>query len=122
MDSGTLAVQYGYDPWGKVLSDTGSNTAIANLNPQHYRSYYYDDDADLYYSLQHIDFNIKGTKSNGVWSLTVTVTDTNDFDSLRIISEGVTFGNAANDLGWAMQRVGMMTTYDVSVSYQLRWS
>lgn len=52
----------------------------------------------------------------------MTATDTYDFDSLRIISEGVTFGNAANDLGWAMQRVGTMTTYDVSVSYQLRWS
>lgn len=44
MDSGTLAVQYEYDPWGKVLSGTGSNTAIANLNPQHYRNYYYDNE------------------------------------------------------------------------------
>lgn len=49
MDSGTLAVQYEYDPWGKVLSGTGSNTAIANLNPQHYRGYYYGNDTGLYY-------------------------------------------------------------------------
>ena len=77
--------------------------------------------ADLYYSLQHVNFNVRGTKSNGVWNLTVTVTDTYNFDNLRIISEGLNFGNAANDLGWMMQKVGMMTPYDVSVSYQLKW-
>lgn len=46
---GTLIANYTYDPWGKVLSITGSNTAIGNLNPFRYRGYYYDSDIDLYY-------------------------------------------------------------------------
>lgn len=49
MDSGTLAVQYGYDPLGKVLSGTGSNTAIANLNSLRYRGYIYDSETGFYY-------------------------------------------------------------------------
>ena len=77
--------------------------------------------ADLYYSLQHISFNVRGNKANGVWHLTITVTDTYNFDNLRLFSNGLTFGNAANDLGWIMQRVGMMTPYSVEVSYQIQW-
>ena len=45
----TLVAQYEYDPWGKVLSVTGSNTDIANLNPLRYRGYYYDTETGFYY-------------------------------------------------------------------------
>ena len=76
--------------------------------------------ADLYYSLQHVSFNVRGTKSRGVWNLTITVWDTYNFDNIRSFS-GLSFGNAANDLGWAMQRIGMMTPYNISVSYRIRW-
>ncbi len=38
-----------YDPWGKVLSVTGSDTVIGNLNPFRYRGYYYDNETGLYY-------------------------------------------------------------------------
>ena len=47
--SGVVVASYTYDPWGKVTSVSGSNLAIANLNPFRYRSYYYDDDIDMYY-------------------------------------------------------------------------
>jgi RHS repeat-associated protein len=77
-------------------------------------------DADLYYSLQTISFNIFGSKTDGVWNLTITINDTYDFDNIRSFSK-FSFGNLANDLGWAMQRVGMMTTYKFSVNYSLRW-
>ncbi len=76
--------------------------------------------ADLYYSLQHVSFNVSGTKSRGVWNLTITVWDTYNFDNIRSFSK-LSFGNAANDLGWAMQRIGMMTPYYISVSYRIRW-
>ena len=46
---GDLKVSYAYDPWGKVLSVTGSDTVIGNLNPFRYRGYYYDDETGLYY-------------------------------------------------------------------------
>ena len=37
---------YRYDPWGKILSVTGSYAA---LNPIRYRGYYYDSETGLYY-------------------------------------------------------------------------
>lgn len=77
-------------------------------------------DSDLYYSLQHVNFWIKGKKSNGIWTLTITVSDRYDFDNIRSFSK-ITFGNAANDLGWAMQQIGMMTPYQFSVKYTIRW-
>ena len=43
---GTIVASYTYDPWGKVLSATGS---MANINPIRYRSYYYDTETELYY-------------------------------------------------------------------------
>jgi len=46
---GTLVAEYEYDPWGAVISVTGSNTALANTNPFRYRSYYYDSDSGMYY-------------------------------------------------------------------------
>ena len=76
--------------------------------------------ADLYYSLQHVSFSIKGIKKRGVWYLTISVHDTYDFDNIRSFSK-FSFGNAANDLGWAMQRVGMMTPYRISVTYNIKW-
>ena len=46
---GNLIASYTYDAWGKVTSVTGSNTAIGELNPFRYRSYYYDSDIQMYY-------------------------------------------------------------------------
>lgn len=40
---------YTYDSWGKLVSITGSNTEIGNLNPFRYRGYYYDSETGLYY-------------------------------------------------------------------------
>ena len=48
-NSGNLITSYAYDAWGKVLSVTGSNTELGNLNPFRYRSYYYDSDIKMYY-------------------------------------------------------------------------
>ncbi len=48
-DNGNLVVSYAYDAWGKVLSVTGLNTEIGNLNPFRYRSYYYDIETEFYY-------------------------------------------------------------------------
>ena len=72
--------------------------------------------SDLYYSMQTVSFQVRGSKWSGVWYLTITVTDTYDFDNVRSFS-GISFGNAANDLGWTMQRIGMLTIYPISVTY-----
>ena len=45
-ENGTLAGSYTYDPWGKVLTCTGT---IAEINPIRYRSYYYDTETGYYY-------------------------------------------------------------------------
>ena len=43
---GTEVASYTYDPWGKVISSSGS---MANINPIRYRSYYYDTETGFYY-------------------------------------------------------------------------
>ena len=48
--SGAQIVSYQYDPWGKVLSVSGSEaSAIGQLNPIRYRGYYYDTETGFYY-------------------------------------------------------------------------
>ncbi|MBP5551260.1 MAG: RHS repeat-associated core domain-containing protein [Bacilli bacterium] len=48
--SGIVRVTYEYSAYGDVLSISGSYAStIGNLNPIRYRSYYYDDDTEMYY-------------------------------------------------------------------------
>ena len=48
--SGSQIVSYQYDPWGKVLSVSGSEAAsIGQINPIRYRGYYYDTETGFYY-------------------------------------------------------------------------
>ena len=48
--SGSQIVSYQYDPWGKVLSVSGSEAStIGQLNPIRYRGYYYDTETGFYY-------------------------------------------------------------------------
>ena len=49
-NSGTKVVSYTYDPWGEILSVTGTlATTIGQLNPIRYRGYYYDNETGYYY-------------------------------------------------------------------------
>ena len=45
--SGNLVAKYKYDPYGNILSTTGSKADI--YNPLRYRGYYYDTETGLYY-------------------------------------------------------------------------
>ena len=45
-ETGTAVAAYAYDPWGKLLSATGT---LAETNPLRYRGYYYDAETALYY-------------------------------------------------------------------------
>ena len=48
--SGSQIVSYQYDPWGKVLSVSGSEAStIGQINPIRYRGYYYDSETGFYY-------------------------------------------------------------------------
>ena len=48
--SGQTVVSYEYDPWGNILSVTGSMASTLGVaNPFRYRSYYYDTESGLYY-------------------------------------------------------------------------
>ena len=48
--SGTLVVEYKYDPWGSLLSITGSLAeTLGKRNPFRYRGYVYDEETGLYY-------------------------------------------------------------------------
>ena len=44
--NGTVMASYDYDPYGKVLSATGT---LANINPLHYRGYVCDQETGFYY-------------------------------------------------------------------------
>ena len=43
---GAIVASYSYDPWGKVLTSSGS---LADVNPLRYRGYYYDTETGFYY-------------------------------------------------------------------------
>ncbi|MDY3064842.1 MAG: RHS repeat-associated core domain-containing protein, partial [Oscillospiraceae bacterium] len=47
--SGLPLCSYTYDAWGNVLSITGEDTEIGELNPIRYRGYYQDVETGLYY-------------------------------------------------------------------------
>ena len=44
--SGKAVASYSYDPYGAVISKSGS---LADLNPLRYRGYYYDTETGFYY-------------------------------------------------------------------------
>ena len=44
--SGATVASYEYDPFGNIISQSGS---MATINPLCYRGYYYDADLDMYY-------------------------------------------------------------------------
>ena len=48
--AGQTVVSYEYDPWGNILSTSGSMAATLGAdNPFRYRGYYYDNESGLYY-------------------------------------------------------------------------
>ena len=61
-ENGTKVVNYIYDPYGRILKLTDtSGINIGTLNPFRYRSYYYDDELDVYYlqSRYYYPYNMK---------------------------------------------------------------
>ena len=80
------------------------------------------DDPDLYYSVQHITLSFSGTKEGDTWHFKISGVDLYDFDTLRLLHDGLSIGNAANDMGWFMQRTGVMTTYGIWVDFEMEYS
>ena len=70
-------------------------------------------DRDLYYAFQHMVIKFRYDKR--IKKYVVSMDDTYDFDEMRKIltDAGVSFANAANNLGLFMQKCGMMIPYDV---------
>ena len=74
-------------------------------------------DTDLYYSIHIANCRVHGQLYCGVWYVYVSVSDTYDFTEIQTFSS-LTFGHLANDLGFLMQKIGMMIPYSFSVSYR----
>ena len=74
-------------------------------------------DADLYYAIQHMSITL--TYDSKKKKYKVTMYDRYDFDSWRKIfsKTGISFANAANNLGLLMQKCGMMIPYDISLQF-----
>ena len=59
--SGTEVVKYIYDPWGKILSTTGSlASTVGTVQPFRYRGYVYDVETELYY--------LRSRYYNSIWN------------------------------------------------------
>ncbi len=76
-------------------------------------------DPDCYYSMQKVKFTLSGKKTRGRWELNVTVWDTYDFTEIRTFGKKikVSIGNAANDLGYVLQKTGQGKAYDWKVKF-----
>ena len=46
LDFLSVVASYTYDPWGKIISSSGT---LADINPLRYRGYYYDSETGFYY-------------------------------------------------------------------------
>ena len=46
LDFLSVVASYTYDPWGKIISSSGT---LADINPLRYRGYYYDTETGFYY-------------------------------------------------------------------------
>ena len=46
VNSRNTVASYTYDPWGKIISSSGT---LADINPLRYRGYYYDSETGFYY-------------------------------------------------------------------------
>ena len=77
-----------------------------------------DSEADLYYAAQKVNYRAWGRKENGKWKIDIIVWDTYDFGEYRIISEGFSFANAANDLGTTLEIMGEMDPYSWWARYE----
>ena len=75
-------------------------------------------DNDLYFSLQHDWYKVKGHMFKGEWHLTVYITDRYDFDTIRLSGENV-FANSANNMGYFLQIAGYIVPYNISVIYDV---
>lgn len=74
-------------------------------------------EGDLHYCIQHCTVFVNEVFFEGRRGIRVIVTDAYNFDDFRLISDGITFSNAANDLGYALQLSNMLTWYNFEVSF-----
>ena len=74
-------------------------------------------DADLYYAIQHMVITV--TYDSKKKKYKVKLYDTYDFTEWRKIfsKTGVSFSNAANNLGLVMQKCGMMIPYKIDLQF-----
>ena len=77
---------------------------------------------DVYYAIHSASIFVRGTKirdSYGVgWDLTVTVYDIYDFTEYKTDKS---FGAKVNNLGYEMQNLGLIQTYNWSITFKQIW-
>lgn len=77
----------------------------------------FTDDTDLYLAYHNMDYSIYGRKSGNTWTLTVTLTDTYDFDAQAWKNK--MSGNPAvtviNNYAAYAQSIGAIVPYDITV-------
>ena len=75
------------------------------------------DDTDLYLAYHNMDYSIYGKKSGNTWTLTVTLTDTYDFDAQawkNKMSRNPAVTVINNYAAYA-QSIGAIVPYDITV-------
>ena len=74
-------------------------------------------DVDLYYAIQHMSITLTYDANKEKYK--VNMSDTYNFDEWRKIfsKTGISFANAANNLGLLMQKCGMMIPYKIELQF-----
>ena len=95
------------------------NAKLETIEIRGYFEFNSETELDLYLSVQHIRFHMFGRNRNGVWDMCIAFVDVYDFDNLRLVSE-LSLTNAANDLGFILQLLGMMKPYRVVAGFAFK--
>lgn len=110
------ASKYFYSIIRKALNSVSGNSVYCKRIFVNFSNSKTQNDYDLFYGIGKINFYVTGYKSYGRWYVTIEGWDTYNFDEVRSFSK-FSFGNLANDLGWIMQRIGMLVTYTWYINF-----
>ena len=78
-------------------------------------------DGDMHFAIGKAHFTAKVYQKNERWHADVVLTDKYNFDEWRLVKNGISLSNAANDFGTFLEGIKIGEAYSVVVSFTCIW-